>query len=377
MIRKTIGAAVTAVKMVGQFFVTQWHQYTPFGQFLYVLAMGAIIVDASIAAQYGRSMSLLHAAGFAIVALCFCIFPDAAVLEARKKNWAGALGIAAACIPLGIGSFQSHIGYGAAIRLGDIQQTGFQHAKLDMAKSSVKSEEANIAMWREQLADLKKRNADIMAKNGGWVTSTDPTAAKKQLEAIDTKIENEAKRVKCGAKCEALKVERGNLSAYIANLTKEEELTGQINATQKIVDAKMATVANTGYQSSTVVNQNDTFAKLWNVAASRLGYATMTDEQVLNPTTFQRDIANTVTAGSASLNFMIAGPMLMLLAGLNRIAGAVAHVPPAKRQETADSANSAPVSSPVVNLSRVTVGDINREKLRLLLDRGQPQAIAA
>ena len=83
------------------FFKTQWAQYNALGQFLFILALAAIVIDASIAAQYGRSMSSLHAAGFAIVAICFCVLPDAAATEFRKRNIGGAIALGVACIQVG------------------------------------------------------------------------------------------------------------------------------------------------------------------------------------------------------------------------------------------------------------------------------------
>lgn len=295
------------------FFKSQWNQYNTVGQFLWLLAIAAIANDAAISYQYGKSMTFFHASGFAIVAIAFCVLPDiAAKTWGEGRKWAGA-GLMLACIPLGLVAYQSHIGYGAGVRLGDIQQTGFQHAKLETASASLKSEVGNLEMWRQQLADLKAQNAELRKKNNGWSVSVDPVAMQAMADEMDTKIANETSRGGCKTKCEQLKASKTALLTMIANVKSENDLTGRIEATQRIIDKKGVAVADTGFVSSTVVNQNDTFAKLWNL------YNGVDGETAIKPTAVQRDVANTAMAGFASLAFMLCGPLLMLGAGLNRL----------------------------------------------------------
>lgn len=338
VIRRAVGWAfsrlVSIVGGVGQFLARQWEQYTAFGQFIFLLAVVAISVDVGIAFQYGRSMTFLHAAGFSIVALCFCVFPDAAVLEARKGNFWGAIGIGLACIPLGIGSLQSHVGYSSAVRLGDMQQTGFQHTRLENAKHSLTNERASLATFMDQKKILMGEREEIKA-SGPWVTMTTADALKEDVKVLDGRIADETagkrgRAAGCKKVCEQLQDERKAVLAKIASVERLEGVTARlaqldasIEATQRVIDEKTATVAATGYTSSTVVNQNDTFAKMYNLAAIWLGWSNMAPEQAIAPTALQRDITNTATASSASFNFMLAGPMLMMVAGLNRRRGAI------------------------------------------------------
>lgn len=294
------------------FFKAQWDQYNALGQLLFVLALAAIANDAAISYQYGKSMTTLHAIGFAIVAVTFCLLPDISIKawsEGQRKA-GGALMLT--CIPLGLVAYQSHIGYGAGVRLGDIQQTGFQHVKLETANASLKSEVANIDMWRKQLAELKEQNAELRKKHNGWSVSVDPVAMQAMADEMNTKIANETARGGCKSKCEQLKANKTALLTMIANVKAENDLTGRIDSTQRIIDGKGKAVADTGFVSSTVVNQNDTFAKLWNL------WSGMDGEEAIKPTAVQRDVANTAMAGFASLAFMLCGPLLMLAAGLNR-----------------------------------------------------------
>lgn len=300
---------------VGTFFTTQWKQYNPLGQLLFVLALAALAVDASISYQYGKSMTTLHGYGFAIVAIAFCILPDVATTEWRKGGKAAAAGIAFACVPLGLVAYQSHIGYGAGVRLGDMQQTGFQHATLERENKLLASELSNLEMWRKRLSELIGENK--------WAATVTADALRAQLPGLNLAIDQEAAAGGCKSKCLAKTKQRDEVASRIRILEERTDLQRKIEATQRVVDKKTASVSGMGYHSSTVVNQNDTFAKLFNLAGSFLGYSTLTPDQAIKPTEVQRDVANTAMAGSASLAFMLAAPILMLGAGLNRRKGLV------------------------------------------------------
>lgn len=305
-----------AVAVCG-FLKAQWNQYNALGQFLFVIALAAIANDAAISYQYGKSMTTLHAFGFAIVAVTFCVLPDIATKawgEGRRK---AGFWLMLACVPFGLVAYQSHIGYGAGVRLGDMQQTGFQHAKLETANEALKSEVANMGMWRTQLAELKAQNAKFREKNNGWATTVEPTALQAMADEMNTKIANETARGGCKAKCEKLMADKAAILTMVANAKEENDLTRRIEATQRIIDGKSRVIADTGYTSSTVVNQNDTFAKLWNIVNGVDG------ETAIKPTAVQRDVTNTAMAGFASLAFMLCGPVLMIAAGLNRREGLI------------------------------------------------------
>lgn len=288
---------------IGSFFAEQWRQFTPTGQMLFTLALIAIAVDAGIAWEYGHHMSMLHAAGFALVAVGLAVFPDIAAREfergASKSGWT----LGALCLPLAIVAYMSHIGYGAGIRLGDMQATTVQLARVDDVRKSLDSERTNIAMWREQLADLKKRNASHADKHKGWLVTVDPVAMQSQLDAMDERIKNEAARVKCAQKCEALKVQRGDLAALISAIKQENDLTDRIEATQRVLDAKTQVAADTKPKNSVVVNQNTALGDLFKLVTGHQAQAS--------------DV-NLASMGNASLAFLLLAPAFMYAAGRNR-----------------------------------------------------------
>lgn len=295
-------------RFIGSFFRDQWRQFTPTGQMLFACAIVAIVVDAGIAYEYGITMSGLHAAGFALVALGLALLPDQAWQAAEKRDFwtAGILGALSLLVLLPV-AYQTHVGYGAGIRLGDMQQTGFQHATLDAHRTSLASERENIAMWRQQLADLKSRNAQILERNNGWAVTTKPEALQAQVVALDQKIENEARRVRCGPVCEGYKKEKADALALIEGIERENDLADRIEATQRVIDSKMTAVANTGYKSSTVVNQNTVLGDLWQLATGKEVPA---------------EIVSLATMGSSSLAFLFMAPAFMIAAGRNRKKGA-------------------------------------------------------
>lgn len=290
-------------RFVGSFLSNQWKQFTPTGQMLYVMFLVAVVVDAAIAYQYGKSMSGMHAAGFALVAVAFAVLPDIAAREADRNAWFSAFVIGACCLPLGVVSYQSHIGYGAGVRLGDMQATQVQADKVAVVRDSLTDERASLAMWRGQLADLKRRNAEHLAKNNGWLVTSDPVAMQSQLDAMDKRIANEAARVKCGTKCEALMSQRGQLAAIIAGIKEENDLTSRIETTQRIVDEKAKLAMTTKPTSSVVVHQNDALGQLWHLVVGQEVQATT---------------VNLAATGNASLAFLMLAPLLGYAAGRNR-----------------------------------------------------------
>lgn len=288
---------------LGSFMAGQWKQFTPTGQLLYAMFIVAVLVDAGIAYQYGISMSGMHAAGFALVAVAFAVLPDIAAREVDRKAYGSAVIIALVLLPLGVTSYQSHIGYGAGVRLGDMQATQVQLTKVGDVRESLTSERESIAMWRKQLASLQERNAEHLKKNNGWLVTADPIAMQSQLDAMDQKIANEAKRVRCGPKCEELKVQRGQLAAMIAGIKEENDLTSRIEATQRTLDAKTQVAIDTKPKASVIVNQNDALGQLWHLATGQ---------------TVEATTVNLAATGNASLAFLALAPILGFAAGRNR-----------------------------------------------------------
>jgi len=297
---------------IGKFFSCQWNQYTPFGQFLWVLALIAIAVDAGIAWEYGSSMSFLHAMGFALVAVAFAILPDVASMEWSRGKKQAAVWIGLACVPLSMVAYQSHIGYGSAIRVGDIQQTGVHNAKFDDARASLESDRANLTMWREHLAKLQAENA--------WVATVSPDGLKAKIANMEgDRVYRRSKQCANVTIPESRKFcdDLAELRDRVALATQANDLTARIEATQRLIDGKTEKVASSTFQSSTAVNQTDVFAKLANFVSGGV------NADALNVSDAQREVTNTAIMGAASLAFLILAPILNFAAGRNRKPGVI------------------------------------------------------
>lgn len=355
---------------IGQFLGDQWRQFTPTGQLLFVCGLVAIVVDAGIAYEYGITMSGLHAAGFALVALGLALFPDQVWLAAERRDWWTATILGAitgfALLPV---AYQTHVGYGAGIRLGDMQQTGFQHTKLEGAKNVLGNSRASLATFRTQEKILIEEREQIKAGNP-WVTATTADALRAEAKVLDERIAAEiagkrGRAAGCKKVCEQLQDEKKGVIGKIASIERLEgvtarlaELEASIKATQRVIDDKTAAVANTGYRSSTVVNQNDALGSLWKLFTGKEA---------------QPDVVSLATTGSASLAFLLMAPAFILAAGRNRkpeFSGKANTPTPVSEQSgnrTSAPARAYPSQEPTVTLARRTNGDINRAKLQAML----------
>lgn len=289
---------------LGSFLSTQWKQYTPFGQMLWVLALIAISVDAGISYQFGSTLSVLHAAGFALVALAFCILPDVSAMEFRKGRKTTGGWIALACIPLGMVAFLTHLGYSASIRVGDFQQSDVHNAKYEDTRDAVKDAEGRIKQFSDRIAELKAANP--------WITTVSADGLKAQEPALEEAIAQESRRGGCGPKCLALKQK---LADVMEQAGKAEELASHeamLTAAQRGLDKARASAHDATYVSSTAVNHTDTLFKAISFVRGQFTEnVTMTD----------RDVTNTGIMGASSIAFLLLAPLFYLAAGLNRRPG--------------------------------------------------------
>lgn len=291
---------------IGTFLAKQWQQYNELGQFLFVLAVCAMTVDAGISYQFGSTLSYLHAAGFALVAIGFCIFPDVANMEFRKGNKKTAGWLATGSVALGCVAFLTNVGYSASIRVGDMQQASVHNAKFEDARVGLESDRKNIEMWRKQLDQLTADNA--------WAATVRADGLRSQLETASKEIENEAARGGCKAKCEAKMRERDAISQKIATVEQYEDLSKRIEATQRIIDKKTADVDGREFVSSAATNHNDTLYK---------AISLVTGNFVTDVTMTEREATNTGIMGLSSIAFLLLAPMFYFAAGLNRRPGVV------------------------------------------------------
>lgn len=340
-----------------RFFVNQWNQYNAFGQFLFLLALFTLSVDAAVAYQYGVSMTKLHGFGFAAIAIAFCVLPDVAVSEGRKGNKGGAWAMGIGSGLLFFVALQSHVGYGGGVRLKEMQQTGFQHAKATDVRKSAASEEANLETWRKSLATKQDELASLK-EAAGFVTSVNADGLETELANVRERMVAEEKGARGrkagrGAEFERLQNRATEITKQLDAVKRfnalSDEVKGletQIKQTQAIIDAKVQKVADTGFESNVVVNQNDIIVGIVNVAMGLRG------EEAIQPTAVQRAVANTAITGFNSLGFLIASPLLMIAAGFNRVTGfghaggSSVPMPPPPVNSSVPSVPSAPVSSP-------------------------------
>ncbi len=282
---------------IGTFLAKQWNQYTEFGQFLWILALCAMAVDAGISYEFGSTLSYLHAGGFALVALAFCILPDVAALEWRKGRKAAGGWIAVACVPLGAVAFLTHVGYSASIRVGDMQQASVQNTKYANMQEAVTEEKTNLDMWRQQLNALKEQNA--------WTASVTADGLRASLASIRKAI-----RGGCKSKCLALMEKKADLEAKIATTEKVADLSKRIEATQRIIDGKRTEAAKVEFKSSAAANHNDTLFKAINMLTNGVF------KQDVSMT--EREATNTGIMGISSIAFLLLAPLFYFAAGLNR-----------------------------------------------------------
>jgi len=327
-IKAIFGFAESIVVGIGAFFAAQWKQYNAVGQLCFVIAVVALAVDAGISYKYGAAQTFLHGIGFALVAIAFCILPDVAMEEKRKGNASTAGWIATACIPLGLVAYQSHVGYSAGVRLNDMQQTGFHNASLEARQAGVKSEETNIASYRAKLAKLERERDEKKTANP-WAASTNAIALKAEINNLEGDFVYKRSR-QCADvtlpdsrkhcdKITAAKSRLGEIEDLNRIATEITTTEGLIAATQKKIDDKVQGVSDTGFQSSTVVNQNGIFASLVNLVRG------MDADAALKPTDVHLQLVNTGLAGVNSIGFMILAAVMWLAAGCNRIRSAVSH----------------------------------------------------
>lgn len=282
---------------LGRFLADQWRQFTPTGQLLFVLGVGAIIVDATIAAKYGMTAfeSLGHAAGFALVAIACALMPDIAAREFERKAWTSGAIIVAICVPLFGVAYQSHVGYGAGVRLGDMQAADIALSKVSDVRASLTSEQTNIQMLRDIRASKIEDRKKLVSERG-W----SPTVTADQLRA---ERNDEAKKGGCGTRCKQIEAK---IDAAEIGQKLDAEIAGydkQIADIQRVIDNKTQVAIETKPKASAVVFQNAALGDLL-----KLGGFDFDNRQV-----------NLAATGNTALAFLLLAPLFMFAAGRNRL----------------------------------------------------------
>ena len=297
------------IRSLATLFGRYWLAHNTTGRIWLTMGMIALIVDAALCYQYGITQTVWHGIGFAVVALFFSQLPDGAYSEYAKGNHVAGLVLGALCLPLGAVAYQSHIGYGAGVRLGDIKKAMIQDARYEGAQDTAKENATNLAMWRKQLADLRDANA--------WTATVTADALRAKLPGLDLAIQLEAKRGGCGRLCEAKTRERDAINAQLAIAEQTSDLSKRIDATQRLVDGARTKAATTEAGMSSVAMQTDANTQLFGVV--RAAWTGEPLETALKTTEQSAKLANLIITAAGSLAFMLMAPIGFFMAGRNRM----------------------------------------------------------
>jgi len=219
------------------------------------VGVAALVSGACMSFSFGAAMSLAH--GITLGLLTFVaafMFPliDQLRINGASSFKTGAL-TALAIIFLGAELF-SHVGYTVGTRVENTEMTGVQNTKYADTREQVVDHKANLAMWKDRLGKLTEQN--------GWAATTTAEALRAQIETAQKAIDLETANGGCKTKCLALMKDKAAIETRIAIAEERRDLTKQIEATQKLIDASREKAATTEYKSSPIVNQTKFVAQL-------------------------------------------------------------------------------------------------------------------
>lgn len=284
------------------------HQYAPAGRPWLILGAIALAVDAWLSWQYGWAQSYGHAAGFALLAIVWCMLPDQTYTAFRRREWGLAALLLAACIPVGVMSAQSHLGYGSSVRLGDMQQTGVQNARHEDARKTVKE--------NEDLIRILIKSRDELAQAQPWAATVTADGLRSQLQAATLAVEQEAKRGGCGPRCLERTKEKASLEERIAIAERLTDYARRIEAANKAIAEYRQAAGTVEYRSSAVVNINRTAAQIALVAKGA------SPEEAIAPSDTTQQWVNILLAAGNTLAFLVMAPVCLLIAGRYRLSAA-------------------------------------------------------
>ena len=218
------------------------------------LGLVGIVASCWMSYAFGSSMSGGHALALVLVTLLAPI----ALTYGRHEMRHGGKAFGALCIAAGaffaIAEYGTHLAYTVGVRTVESKDTHLKNAVHAEAQESITDHRANLKLWRDQLAELTAANA--------WAATVTADGLKGELPAMDKAIELETARGGCKIKCKALMDQRAALVNRIATAEKRDDLTGRIEATQRLVDKAREAGAKTEYKHSKVVAQTDFIAQV-------------------------------------------------------------------------------------------------------------------
>jgi hypothetical protein len=213
---------------------------------LYVGA-AALVVGCLMTAEFGRSMSWLHAASLCLLSVA-AAFMWPMVDHLWRSNSRAIAGLLAILGVLFVGvEYFSHLGYTIGHRVRDTEETGVVNVNYKQAQEQVASEKENLKLWRDQLAKLQEQHA--------WAATVSADGLRAKLASHDKAIQLETARGGCKGKCLKLMEAKADTENKIALAEQASDLKKRIDATQRILDGKTTTAAKTEFKSSKIVNQ--------------------------------------------------------------------------------------------------------------------------
>lgn len=241
----------------------------PFGRFWLVLGLGSLAAAAAMSFDFGFGVSIKHALFLAILSVVAAFGPMAAEMLFSKGRKGPAIATGLICIPLLGIEFYSHAGYTAGLRGTNIETATVQNTRYDGAQDGVKEAKASLVLFEKRLADLEAANA--------WAPTVNAEALRAQLASSNLAIDLESKRGGCKAKCLERTKERDAIASKIAIAEERSSLTGQIEATKRVIAGAREKANTTEHKSSAVDHQNKSLKK-W-VALAYNGSTTVSDLQ--------------------------------------------------------------------------------------------------
>lgn len=250
----------------------------PFGRFWLVLGLGSLGAASLMSFDFGWGVSAKHAIFLAILSVVAAFGPMASEMLWGKGRKGAAVATALICVPLLGIEFYSHAGFTAGLRGSNIEQATVQNTRYDSAQQAVTEDEANVKLWREQLAALLAQNA--------WAATVTADGLRAQIASAQKAIDLEAARGGCKSKCLERMKEKAEIERQIATAEQKSDLTARIEATQRILDKKRETASTTEHKSSAVDHQNKflvrTVALFVNGSTSASDLQAMGAEQSVN-----------------------------------------------------------------------------------------------
>lgn len=218
------------------------------------IGTAALVTGCLMAAEFGRSMSLLHAATLCLLSVAAAfLFPYVDHLR-RNGSRTAATGLAVVGVIFISVEYFSHLGYTVGHRVRDTEETLVQNTKYDGRQEQVAEAKASLALAEKQLSALMDQNA--------WAASVTADALRARLESANLAITQEAKRGGCGKLCLERTKERDGLQSQIATAEQKGKLLDQIESTKKWIASAREKAEGTQHVSSKIVSQTKFVSQL-------------------------------------------------------------------------------------------------------------------